>query len=258
MVSQTRPLVTYLITHLDDSVEEILRKQVLRIPNLTVVCGIVEGLIPSADRKRIDAVNVRLAEATELSRIPCDLFLDCSGPACGAVKWLERAGWSKVNRIAYGQIHSLVISLQFSDLYIPDPKVMYNSAFVPINEHLQRTLPLFEHPEYAGGFSKLAFIRALIPGPKDNRMVVGYRVEGDKCMYFTTPTARELTNKLFSFGDAGSMGRQARNIADNFEQFCCTNGGDLSLICRRRELYHGQHEISCQVNRRGWDQSRIP
>ena len=87
---------------------------------------------------------------------------------------------------------------------------MYSSAFVPINKNLRHTLPLFKHPDYAGGYSKLTYVKALIPGPKDNRLIGAYRVEGDRCTYPSILMSHSFwrtDQKISSVADPGPMGR---------------------------------------------------
>ena len=61
-----------------------------------------------------------------------------------------------------------------------DPQVIYSTATVPFPDRLRDNLPLFNHSDHPGGYRRLSYLKVLVPGPKDNRMIIFYRIEGDR------------------------------------------------------------------------------
>jgi hypothetical protein len=64
--------------------------------NIRFVRGTVTGLVASTDGSQLIGAHVRTEEKTDEYMIELAFFVDCTGPACGAVKWLPRANptWS--------------------------------------------------------------------------------------------------------------------------------------------------------------------
>jgi hypothetical protein len=76
-----------------------VRRLVLKYcTNIHFVRGTVTGLVASADGSRLIGAHVRAEQGakTDESMHKLVFFVDCTGPACGAVKWLPRANpaWS--------------------------------------------------------------------------------------------------------------------------------------------------------------------
>ena len=67
-----------------------------------------------------------------------------------------------------------------SHFCVPDPKLLYSTATIPIPERVRHKLPLYDHPAYAGGYDDLTFIKVLTCGRQDERGVMVYRIEGDR------------------------------------------------------------------------------
>ena len=99
------------------SLEFVLQTLVLPIPNVKHVRGLVQGVTPSPDGQRIDSVQYKPVDATGVITLPCSFFADCTGPACGAMKWLEQAQgatWKQPKKSAYGTPRNMTVSILLS------------------------------------------------------------------------------------------------------------------------------------------------
>jgi hypothetical protein len=79
--------------------ETVLRKLVTeRCQNVEIIYkASVTGVELTGNR--ISHAVVRQGENTK--KIECELFLDCTGPALGSVKWLPKVGYTTPKKITY-------------------------------------------------------------------------------------------------------------------------------------------------------------
>ena len=156
----------------------------------------MQGVTASSDGQRIETVHFKPTDAEEPITLPCAFFADCTGPACGGMKWIEQAkgaNWEQPKKSLYGMLLYLFFLLQTFERSLPDPKLLYTTAILPIPERVRHKLPLYDHPDYEGGYDKLTYIKVLTCGRRDDRGLMVYRVEGDRCTFSSPPVYPLLT-----------------------------------------------------------------
>jgi hypothetical protein len=86
--------------------ETLLRRLVhQRCSNVTFVTGTVIGLKAAVEKSSLIAARVLAVENGDSREceMPLAFFADCTGPTCGAVKWLPRANaaWGPIIKESY-------------------------------------------------------------------------------------------------------------------------------------------------------------
>jgi hypothetical protein len=115
---------TCLISRSHRRLEALVRRLVQKgYPSVRFVRGSVQNLLPSPDGTRVSAAQVQMASGMS-EIIPLALFVDCTGPACAAVRWLPQASpaWSAPTRETY------------------EPHMAYSNVTIPLTSQVQAHL----------------------------------------------------------------------------------------------------------------------
>jgi len=80
-------------------IEKTIRERIRENPRVTIIEGSeATGVVLTADRRRMCAVDIRNVRDGESRRIKGDLIVDCSGRSTRVPQWLEQLGFPAIER----------------------------------------------------------------------------------------------------------------------------------------------------------------
>jgi hypothetical protein len=146
-----------------NSVEAVVRRLVFKTcPNVKLIRGSVQSLTASSDSRRITSAQIKTSDGAGQD-LSISFLVDCTGPACGAAKWIPRASsmWITPEKDAY------------------DPKVSYFAAIIPRTPAIEKHLGNDPNP--------CSFVRYALPSWKhsDSRVysIARYEHQQRECSY---------------------------------------------------------------------------
>jgi hypothetical protein len=123
------------------SFERLIRSLVFsRCSNVNITTGTVTGVHAVSDHSRIGSVQFTQSGDDQHHSVETAFFVDCSGPACGAIQWLSRANpeWTARKetydpRVCYSSraLHLDAEQMAQFDRYLPEQ--LRNSAIISAN-----------------------------------------------------------------------------------------------------------------------------
>jgi hypothetical protein len=109
--------------------------------NVKLIRGSVQSLTASSDSRRIASAQIKTSDGAGQD-LPISFLVDCTGPACGAAKWIPRAS-------------SMWITPE-KDVY--DPKVSYFATIIPRTPAIEKHL--------GNDLNQCSFVRYTLPSWK--------------------------------------------------------------------------------------------
>ncbi|KAJ7579202.1 hypothetical protein C8J56DRAFT_965083 [Mycena floridula] len=151
------------------NLETLVRRLVFdssKYSGISQITGTVTGVSRSASgTQTLDKVSVRTASGN--IELDAALVVDCTGPARGGLKWLQREGFGTADVYPPGTLPLEELAIQY------DHKMRYNTLSFGITPEVAKLLPI------PGGFENCGSIFNCIPSPVlgESRLVYCQRVD---------------------------------------------------------------------------------